>query len=248
MGQLLADPSMAAYAQAVARISMGDRAAANRLLREAIALNPANQAARFELLRPWLPAIAQNRAPAEIATEVAALPATPAAIVAAARHAVVGKWEEIPPLDAEIAAARFTDAWYSESIQIRADWRSRVASGEHQGRLAREALNLIDETIVSQPNAAMYALRARSAAAADRPDIVLESINGYARSLLNSVSVLAPGDLPALSGNLEALLKALGRLDGEARVDQERLAEVRANLVTARDNLMSLATNAKSSN
>jgi spermidine synthase len=246
MGQLLPDASMAAYAQAVARSSLGDRAGASRLFREAVAIRDDNQAARFDLIRPWLPAIAQGRAPAEIAAEVQRLPVTPAAIVTAGRHAIAGEWEKIPPLESDIAAARFTDTWYPESTQIRADWRSRVSSDEYRGRLGREALALVEELIVSQPNAAMFALRARAAAAADRPDVVLESINGYARSLLNSVALLAPGDLPSLSGNLDALLKSLDHLDGDRRVNVARLDEVRANLVMARDSLLSLATSAKS--
>jgi spermidine synthase len=247
MGQLLPDPSMATYAQAIARLSVGERAAANRLLRESLALDPANQAARFDMIRPWLAAIAQERAPAEIAAEVGRLPTTPAAIIDAGRHAVAEDWEKIPPLEADMAAALFTDTWYPESIQMRADWRSRVSSEKHRARLAREALAMIEEAIVSQPNAAMFALRARNAAAADRPDVVLESINGYARSLLNNAAQLAPGDLPSLSGNLDALLKALDRLDNDSRVNQARLEQVRSNLATARDNLLSQATSAKSS-
>jgi predicted nucleic acid-binding Zn-ribbon protein len=64
---------------------------------------------------------------------------------------------------------------------------------------------------------------------------------------LNSAAQLAPADLPSLSGNLEALLKALDRLDSDSRVNQARLEEVRSSLATARDNLLSQATSAKSS-
>jgi hypothetical protein len=60
------------------------------------------------------------------------------------------------------------------------------------------------------------------------------------------VALLAPGDLPSLSGNLDALLKSLDHLDGDRRVNVARLDEVRANLVMARDSLLSLATSAKS--
>jgi spermidine synthase len=245
MGQLLPDASMAIYAQAIARNSLGDRAAGNRLLREALALNPDNQAARFERIRPWLAAIAQDKAPEEIAAELPRLAPAPSAVLQAGRHAVAGEWEKIPPLDTAMAAAKFTDPWFPEAVQMRADWRSRVSSKDLQARYGREALAMIEEAIVSQPNAAMFALRARSAAAADRPDIVLESINGYASSLLNSVRALAPADLPSLSGNLDALLKALERLDGDARVNQARLEEVRASLMSARDNLLSRATGGK---
>ena len=241
MGQLLGDSSRAAYAQAIARNSLGDHAVANRLLREALALDPDNQAARFDLIRPWLAAIAQGRAPPEIAVEVDALPPAAAAILTAGRHAVAGEWEKIPPLEADMATARVTDAWYPESVQMRADWRTRVSSEQHRARFGREALAMIEEAIVSHPNAAMYALRARSAGAADRPDIVLESINGYAQSILNSASRLTPNELPPLSGMLETLLRPLDQLAGDARVNQDRVREVRGRITEAREQILARA-------
>jgi spermidine synthase len=241
MGQLLGDPSQSAYAQAIAQTSLGDNAVTRRLLREALALDPDNQAARFDLIRPYLAALSADRAPPEIAAEVAALPSTPAAILAAGRHAVAGEWDKIPPLEDDMAAARFTDTWYPESVQMRADWRTRVKSEEHRARLGREALALIEETIVSQPNAAMFALRARGAAAANRPDIVLESINGYAQSILNSVPRLTSNELPALSGMLETLLKPLEQLAADTRVNQDRVREVRERITVAREQLLERA-------
>jgi hypothetical protein len=242
MARLLPDASISAYAQAVARASLGDRPGASRLFREAVALNPDNQAARFDLIRPYLGMLSHGRAPPEITTEAEKLPSTPAAILAAGRYAIAGEWEKVPPLESQMAAARFTDAWYPEAIQMRADWRTRVTSSEHRGRLGREALALIEETIVSHPSATLFALRARSAAAADRPDILLESINGYTSSLLNSVAQLSPNELPPLSATLDSLVTALGRLDSDARLNKARLAEVRSSIASARDQLQSRAS------
>ena len=241
MAQLLPDASMSAYVQAIARNSVGDRAGATRLMREALALDPENQAARFDLLRPSLALISQGRAPAETIAEVAQLPATPAAILEAGRHAIAGEWDKIPPLEPQMAAARFTDTWYPESIQMRADWRTRVSNAEHRARFGREALALIEQAIVSQPNAAMFALRARAAGVANRPEVVLESINGYAQSILNSAARLTPSELPPLSGNLQALLDALDRLAKDSRISQQRLEEVRGRIAEARDQLLARA-------
>ena len=126
---------------------------------------------------------------------------------------------------------------------MRADWRTRVTSEEHRARFGREALAMIEEAIVSQPNAAMFALRARSAGAADRPDIVLESINGYAQSILNSAERLAPNELPMLSGMLESLLRPLDRLATDQRVSQDRVREVRDRITAAREQLVERADN-----
>jgi hypothetical protein len=100
---------------------------------------------------------------------------------------------------------------------------------------------MIEEAIVSQPNAAMFALRARGAAAANRPDIVLESINGYAQSILNSAPRLTSNELPALSGMLETLLKPLEQLAADTRVNQERVREVRERITAAREQLLERA-------
>jgi hypothetical protein len=193
------------------------------------------------MLRPFLDVIARGRASAEMAAEAGKLPTAAAAIIEGGRAAVAGEWEKIPPLEAILAQVRVTDAWYPEAVQLRADWRSRVSNDEYRARLGREALALIEEAIVSLPNATMFALRARSAQAADRPDVVVESINGYAQSILNSAAQLTPRELPVLSGNLQTLLDALDRLGGDARIDQERVQEVRSRIKTAREQLLARA-------
>jgi spermidine synthase len=238
MGQLLADPSLSAYVQAVARGSAGDGAGATQLLREALALDPDNQAARFDMLRPFLGMISRGRGTAEMVAETEKLPRAPAAIIEAGRAAIAGEWDKIPPLEPVLAQVRVTDAWYPESLQLRVDWRSRVSNDEYRARLGREGLALIEEAIVSQPNATMFALRARSALAADRPDVVVESINGYAQSILNGASQLTPGELPVLSGNLQTLLDALDRLGKDARINDERVQEVRTRIELAREQIL----------
>jgi len=242
MARLLGDPSMSAYAQAIAISSGGDTRAAQRLFRESLALDPRNDAARYELVRPSLAALAQGRAPADIAAEASQLQGPPAAVIQAGRHAVAGEWAKLPTLDGELAAARYTDPWYIECVQMRVDWRTRVSTPEHRARLGREALGLIEEIIVSQPNASMYALRARSAIAADRPDVLLESIFGYAQSTLNSISRLNDSEVPMLSGTLDTLLKAIDEMGNDVRVRPQRVQEVRSKIVAARDQIRSRTT------
>jgi spermidine synthase len=239
MAQLLDEPSLSAYVQAVAIGSGSDHRGAQRLLQESLALDPDNDAARYDWIRPWLAALAQARAPAEIAAEAARLEGAPAAVIQAGKHAVAGEWARLPALDSLLAAASYTDPWYVECVQMRADWRTRVTTPEHRARLGREALALIEEIIVSQPNAAMFALRARSAIAADRPDVLLESIYGYAQSTLESASRLNAEDVPALSNTLETLLKAIDEIGNDERVRQGRVQEVRTKIVLARDQIRS---------
>jgi hypothetical protein len=116
---------------------------------------------------------------------------------------------------------------------MRVDWRTRVTNPEHRARLGREALAMVEEVVVSQPSAAMFALRARSAIAADRPDVLLESIFGYAQSTVSNLSRLSDEDAPALSGTLDTLLKAIDEVGNDARVQRERVQEVRDEVVAA---------------
>jgi len=237
MARLLDDPSMSAYAQAIAIGSGGDTRVAQRLIRESLALDPHNDAARYELVRPWLAALAQARAPADVVTEASRLQGPPAAVIQAGKLAVAGEWPKLPALDGELAAARYTDPWYVECVQMRVDWRTRVSTPEHRARFGREALGLIEEIIVSQPNASMYALRARAAIAADRPDVLLESIFGYAQSTLNSIGRLNDSEVPMLSSTLDTLLKAIDEMGNDARVRPQRVQEVRSKIEAARDQI-----------
>jgi hypothetical protein len=233
MAQLLNDPSMSAYAQGIAIANAGDVRAAQRLFHESLALDPRNDAARYEYVRPWLAALAKGQAPADVVTEAARLEGPPAAVIQARRHAVAGEWEQLPALDPLLATASETDPWYVECVQMRVDWRTRVTNPEHRARLGREALAMVEEVVVSQPSAAMFALRARSAIAADRPDVLLESIFGYAQSTVSNLSRLRDEDAPALSGTLDTLLKAIDEVGNDTRVQRVRVQQVRDEVVAA---------------
>jgi spermidine synthase len=241
MAQLIDDASVSAYVQAVAISSTGDNRAAQRMMQESLALNPGNDEARYELVRPRLAALAQGRASADIAAEAARLHGPPAAVIQAGKYAVAGDWAQLPTLDPLLAAANYTDSWYLECVQMRVDWRTRVLTPEHRARLGREALGMIEDIIVSQPTAAMFALRARSAIAADRPDVLLESIYGYAQSTLSSSSQLSDEDAPALSGTLDKLLKAVDEVSSDPRVRRERAQEVRSAVTAAARQIRSRA-------
>lgn len=242
MGRLLGNPSLATYVQATALASRGDGAAAQRFMREALALDPGNDAARFEIVRSWLDDLARDRAPADVVAVAEGLKVPAATVIQAGRYALAGEWAKLPPLDAVLASARYTDPWYIESVQMRADWRTRVSTPEHRARLGREALALIEEAIVSQPSGAMFALRARGAVAADRPEVLLESISGYGQSLLDNANRLTPAELPSVSHTLESLLRTLDALGEDARVRRQRVEQVRTRIVTVRDQVRSRMT------
>jgi hypothetical protein len=242
MSQLIADPSTAAYVESVARSSRGDVNGARRLLSESLGIDPSNQNARFELIRSSLAQLSHDTAPADIAAEAAQLPSVPAALLQAGRYAVREEWKALPGLDTVLAQSRWTDPWHPECVQMRANWRLRVTNPEHRGRLGRDALLLLEELVLTQPSTVTLSLRARAAIAINRPDILLESINGYAESVGAMVNYFARADLPGVRGTLESLNNDLGAMRPNPQVETARVDEVRAKLLNVRDAILSRVT------
>ncbi|HEY7379157.1 MAG TPA: fused MFS/spermidine synthase, partial [Steroidobacteraceae bacterium] len=241
IAQLVRDPSVAAYVSAVAEEARGDRAGSTRLLRESLGIDASNQDTRFALVRPWLTRFAQGSAPAEIVEQAQLLGPVPSALLEAARHAEKGEWQYIPALDSTLAQARWTDSWYSDCLLMRVSWRLQVVNPQLHARLAKDAMLLIDELVLTQPTMQLLNLRAHAAIAVDRPDIEVESINGFAEAVGPMLAGFS-GDLARLSGNLEGLARELERLRSDSRVETARVDEVREKVRRTRDEVRSAAT------
>jgi len=219
------EPSVAAYVAAIGRSITGDGAGAQRLLQESLGIDPRNDEARFELLRPWLGALSGNKAPAEVTEAATYLSPRAAAVIDAQRHAVAGNWAQLLPLEATLQATRPTDAWYMNSAQVRADWRSRVTNADVRARFGREALAILDDVIVTQPSTPLLTLRARAAMNADRPDVVVESIAEILRTYASAANRDAT---PDLRRNVQSLGEMLAAVGDDERVRALRRSQVRA--------------------
>lgn len=241
IAQFVRDPSVAAYVSAVAVEARGDRAGSTRLLRESLGIDASNQDTRFALLQPWVTRLAQGSAPAEVVEQAQLLASVPAALLEAARHVEKGEWQSIPALDSTLAQARWTDSWYSDCLLMRVSWRLQVVNPQLRARLAQDALLLVEELVLTQPTMQLLNLRARAAIAVDRPDIEVESINGFAEAV-GAVLKGFTGDLARLSGNLEGLAKELDRVRSDSRVETARVDEVREKVLKTRDEVRVAAT------
>ena len=109
-------------------------------------------------------------------SEVAALPADIRAVFQAATAMSAGRFAEAAALEPSLSSARWTDAWMPSAAQLRADWRSRVTNNDSRHQLGDEAIEMLDRLILVQATVPVYGLRARAALAADRPDVLLESV------------------------------------------------------------------------
>jgi spermidine synthase len=234
-----------AYVAAISRRVAGDIQGSLRLLQESVALDPGFAAARFELLRGWLAALARGDAPAEVATMAEALTGSAAAVIEAARYANGGDWQKIPPLDPVLRTATWTDAWYLEAVQVRVEWRTRVTVAQMRARLGREALAILDEALVVQPvSPGLLALRAQAARSADEPEILMESLQEFAKGTvaLSDQQRARQGAAPArdtaqAARMFDVLLEMLDGIADDKRIRAERHAAVRASVLRAREHV-----------
>jgi spermidine synthase len=219
-----------AYIHAVMLASTGRGQLAAQYIREALARHPDSQVLRFEFLRPWFPALARGVAPSEVSAEAARLEGAAAAVLSAGSLSVRDDWEGLPELDAALASAEWTAPWKIESVLMRAEWRVRVTNEDLRRRLANEALALIDQALLVMPTVSLFALRARAALVAERPDVFVEALYGYGQAAFATRARLEPKQRREARRTIEDLIKLLDQETARGGADPERIKEVRARL------------------
>jgi spermidine synthase len=229
MSQILGQNAGGEYSRAFYYMATRQPTRSQELLRLAIDDYPQAEALRLEFLRSWVPALANGSAPPEIAALTHPLSRLPAAVLIGARHAVKDEWESLARGDARLAEVPWTHEWYPEATELRILWRLRVTSPEARRGLADEAVGLLDRLMVMNPTLNHHGLRARAGLAAERFDVTLESISGYATlgHRLVRGGLDPAGSLREDAGSLLQILDALSK---EARVDQARLKQVHEQL------------------
>jgi spermidine synthase len=199
------------------------------LLRLAIDEHPQDDALRTEYLRGWFAALANDQAEPEIAELAKGLRPESAVVLNAARHAVKNDWREVALADPLLAQVKWTDSWYPEAVELRANWRLRVNSPADKRRYADEALLLLDRLAIMSPTLSIYGLRTRAGLGAERPEVVLESLSNYARLAVGLVRA-GMNSRESLRAETTALLQLLDGVAGNQAIDAGRVAEVRAEI------------------
>ena len=224
------DPAAARFLQAMLIASAGDGERARRLAMESSAADPDSALLGFAYVQGALGQIARGEADPTLTERIVRLPPSAQATLQGARLLTEGKLGELAALDEVLAAARWTDPWHLDAVLLRAEWRSRVATPELRARLADQAISLVDRAVVVQPSLPLFAVRARAALAADRPDVLLESVASVLQwTFAQGVPPAGPARERARR-SLEELRRLLSTDTLEARVDAIRLAEVRGRI------------------
>jgi hypothetical protein len=104
-----------------------------------------------------------------------------------------------------------------------------VTDAAERRRFADEALVMLDRLAGISPTLSIYGLRARAGLAAERPEIVLESLSSYAR-LGYALIRAGMNTHEALRAEAQALQRILDSVAAKPGLDLARIAEVRAEI------------------
>jgi hypothetical protein len=193
-------------------------------LRLAIDEYPHAAALRLEFLKNAFGPLANGTAPPEYAELATKLDDMAKFVLTVAGHAARNEWAQVADADARLAEIPWTYEWYPEVIELRVNWRIRIA--QNRKRFGDEALSLIDRSAIMSPTLGLHGLRARAGFAAERSDVVIESVYNYVKlgtGLVRSGVI----ERKALQSDAVALRRLLDQAAAMAGVNTERLAEVR---------------------
>ena len=236
MSQLITGDARGAYLRAYYFRMKNQAQRSTETLRLAIDDYPADDSLRQEFLRPWYGELVMGKVPAEIAEVADGLNAPAAQVLTAARHAFKSEWREVALADAALAEIPWTSVWYSEALELRVNWRLWVSDARNRKRFGDEAISMIDRLAIMSPTLNLYGLRTRAGFAAERPEVVVESLSNYARLAAGMVKagVNTPESLRKDASALRNVLDDVAKLP---KVDAARIAEVRAEIAALTSSL-----------
>ncbi len=231
MAQILGESAEGEYARAFyyRMIRQGQRS--TELLRLAVDQYPDNAPLREEYLRGYIGELARDAAAPQVSEVASALQGPSAEFLAAARHAARSEWRDVALADPRLAEIPWTDAWYPEALDLRVNWRTRVTTEDQTKRYGDESIPMIDRMAIMNPTLGLYALRARAGFAAQRPDVVVESVSNYARlaAHMARANAIARDALRQDSRSLGGILNDAEKMPG---ADAIRIGEVRREIAS----------------
>jgi len=237
LGTLLGDTPRGAYVRALATILSAGNDAGLRAFRESLARYPDDAELRFEVVRPHLGALARDTASADLVAIARDLRGESRLVLDGIRHAAREEWDRLAALDPQLAVIGWTQPWAVDALHVRVDWKTRVASPEVRRSYGDEALSLVDRALVVQPTNALYGLRTRAAISAARPDVLVESIASYARSLRATASQASAAQRTGARRTLEELAELLDETAEQSPANAARAQAVRADVQLSIDAL-----------
>lgn len=220
----------------------GDNAAARETLQSALSLDPAQSAARFALVRPYLSLLAAGRADPDVEALARLLPRSARAVVDGWRAALTGDYDELAMLDRALAGAAPNELWFADAMRLRADWR--VQSRDEMA--LRDSIRLIDRALVLRRDIDLLMLRLAAADALDDANAFVETAREAVDDLQSGIDTFTrprradSSERLLLHRRIEALRRGLTR--HQSGFDGGGLALLRAEVdeLYARSELLQL--------
>ena len=184
LAETVSDLSTRALIAAIGFDHGGQTERADTALRQALQADPDNVDALYRFAAKELPKFARGAASEQARAVAARLSGAPGAVFRGWALGAAQDWPGLAALDEELARSNATDSWYPEVVQLRADWRTKVADRQ---RYPFDALRMIDRALVINPTLDLYVLRAAAASSLRDDAIFVESgryVHGYLESKL----------------------------------------------------------------
>ena len=231
LGETVANLSTRALIAAIGFDFGGETEHANTAVLQALRANPDNVGALFQFAAKELPDFARGEASEDARAVAARLGGAPAAVFQGWPLGAAQDWPALAALDGELARSDPTDIWYSEAVQLRADWRTKVLD---QPRYPFDALRMVDRALVISPTLDLYVLRAAAASALENDAAFVESgryVHGYLASKLGRAEqgtyVISDEELQTTRNRLQAFDLRLSEL---SEAGGRRAADVHADI------------------
>jgi len=197
--------------------------------RAALAADPANAQARYQLVRNSLSALANGEAAEETQAIAEGLPPTAAAVIEGWGYGAAQNYPALAQLDPILGRSQVTDLWYQQVVRLRAEWRTKVSTDTE--RYAFDALRLLDRAIVLGGDRDLLLLRLIAAVALDNSDVAIESARAVTRYIQNDLYQARNNDYPLSPAGVDAITRNLDSIIGYMQGDLPDGDPARASIV-----------------
>jgi spermidine synthase len=176
MARVTEDESLRETIDALGYASIGNGEQAARLYGSALARDPRNQYALFELIEPHFDAYAAGRTDRNARALAGRLDESGQAVLQGWALGSAGKFDQLAGLDAQLARTDPRSPAYPIAVKLRADWRVARSTQLRDPAPARQALEIVDGLLASFASFDLYRLRTACAYLSGDEPAFVESI------------------------------------------------------------------------